>query len=86
MCSDQNAKKLYVQESQAKVTVEVQVKDVRKKFAKVNDKLQEYEKREVSMQSLRRAVNEAEFRVEETKKEITSLTVERDRAMERFVM
>ena len=49
-------------------------------------KLSEYEKREVSVMSLRRAANSAELRVNELQQKMKSLSTERDRVVERFVI
>ena len=67
------------------MNAEVKSKDIHKKLLKTQNKLADYEKREASMLSLRRAVNTAEFRTAELEQEMASLKVERERAVERFV-
>ena len=81
-----NLRKQYVRESEAKVQAEAKCKDIRMQLDKANKKLIVYDKREVSMLHLRRAVNSAEIRADQVQKELASVTVERDRATERFAI
>ena len=81
-----SSRKQYVREANAKINVKVKSKDAQKKLDNAQKKLSEYEKREVSVMSLRRAVNSAELRANELQQEMKSLSAERDRAVERFVI
>ena len=81
-----SSRKQYVREANAKINVKVKSKDTQKKLDNAQKKLSEYEKREVSVMNLRRAVNSAELRANELQQKMKSLSTERDRAVERFVI
>ena len=81
-----SSRKQYVREANAKINVKVKSKDAQKKLDNALKKLSEYEKREVSVMILRRAANSAELRANELQQKMKSLSAERDRAVERFVI
>ena len=81
-----SSRKQYVREANAKINVKVKSKDSQKKLDNAQKKLSEYEKREVSVMSLRRAANSAKLRANQLQQEMKSLITERDRAVERFVI